>query len=199
MDKLNLPGEEMRAAFEMDQGCAWGLPENRREEGLWAKAWRLATNRAEDRIVTAEHQRALLAEALSDCLRASGHYVEDMDFTGPQLLMFAGELKEFLQQLRKRKPDFYTLTTSPKGSIITVEEHEAELNHSEAYGLTHLMSKRRACYFDAPVNVNRPPDGWLCWAGSTDPEDESFDEDIRRAMFSASEPLAYPHRKPVWF
>ncbi|MGE8446621.1 MAG: hypothetical protein ACN6O1_10420 [Comamonas sp.] len=47
-------------------------------------------------LAEASHQTKLLAQALGDCILASGIVRSDLDMSGPQLLMFAEDLKELL-------------------------------------------------------------------------------------------------------
>ena len=47
-------------------------------------------------LAEASHQTKLLAQALGDCILASGIVRSDQDMSGPQLLMFAKDLKELL-------------------------------------------------------------------------------------------------------
>lgn len=125
---------EMREAFEQARDCDgldfidgeyWlrPIPDHPDELAsvnsdwwLWQEAWKQAgAALAHDEQEQAAHEIRLLANALGECIQAAGITAPGVPLTGPQLLMFAEDLKRDLQRSSLAQPSPASVCATPAG------------------------------------------------------------------------------------
>ncbi|HHK3409697.1 TPA: hypothetical protein ACQSKB_004312, partial [Pseudomonas aeruginosa] len=102
-------GGDERAAFKTaylaEFDCDADGDDNMAHSNTAWRAWKMARAAlAHDEQEQAAHEIRLLANALGECIQAAGITAPGVPLTGPQLLMFAEDLKRDLQRAALAQP-----------------------------------------------------------------------------------------------